>query len=799
MGDQWEAALHAEDRDRVVAAWLQSIANDTLFQLEYRFQWPDGTARWVYTQSVPEMDDAGQVIGYVGTITDISDRKQAELALQNLVEGTAAKTGQDFFPALVEHIALTLNVSSATVAQFGEDELETIAVWNNGSLSQSQTHTLADTPCELVLKEGGYYCEQGIRNEFPDSLILAEMQAESYMGIALYDSQDHIIGVLFILDQSRILNPERAESLLRVFGARAAAELERQRSELAIKRQLATIEAAVDGIGILENGKYLYANRAYLNLFGFENIESLIGQSWQSLYPPAEIRRFEESILPQLTMNRVWQGEAVGARQDGSIFPQGISLTLTEEDLLISVCRDISDLKETQALIVHNSLHDPLTELPNRTLLLERIELAISRAKRMGDYRYAVLFIDLDRFKIINDSLGHAVGDQLLVTIAQRLKRRLREMDLVARLGGDEFILLVENVDGVDDVIQVTERILNDFKEPILINGRSIFASFSVGIVVGDQSYNNATDLIRDADIAMYRAKERQGSSYSFFDSAMHLQAINRLTLETDLRKALAREEFVIHYQPIIDLNECRLIGFEVLVRWQHPSRGLTYPDEFIPIAEEIGLVEQIDAWVMHHACQQIATWNRQFPGEDFLKASINLSVCDLRRGTLIQNIDDVLEETQLPGSSITLEITETMLIEDIEQTINVLSQIAARQVQLSIDDFGTGYSSLNYLHRLPVHSLKIDRSFISELDPEHRNSKVASTILTLSNQLGLSTVAEGIETLQQLQYLRELGCQLGQGYFFSPPLSPEDVEERFFSAAKQCSMRVSASLKKSI
>ena len=777
MDNQWQEALHPEDRDRVLAAWMQLTASNTLFKLEYRFQLSDGTVRWVYTQSVPEKDNSGQVIGYVGTITDISDRKHAELALQNLIEGTAATTGQDFFPALVKYIAIALNVSSAMVSVKKGDELEVLAFWSNGKKCQTLTYNPQDAPCELVLKEGVYHCENSVCLKFPEDLFLIERKAESYMGIALYDSQETVIGVLCVFDPSPILNPERAECLLKVFGSRAAAEIERQRSEVAIKRQLATIEAAVDGIGILENERYLYVNQAHLSLFGYAEVDDLIGKSWKTLYSSEEIQRFERSILPHLYIDRVWQGEAIAVRSDGSTFAQGISLTLTEENLVICVCRDISDLKKAQALIVHNSLHDPLTELPNRALLLERIELAINRTQRMEAYKYAVLFIDLDRFKVINDSLGHAAGDQLLVTIAQRLQRHMRKTDLVARLGGDEFILLIENIDSIDEVIQIIEHILLDFKEPIAIDGRNIFASFSIGIVLGDKSYEQATDLIRDADIAMYRAKAQQGSSYSFFDSEMHVQAINRLTLETDLRKAISKEEFVIHYQPIVDLYGGQLIGFEALVRWQHPNRGLVYPDKFIPIAEEIGLVEQIDAWVMHHACRQIAIWNNDCPGESPLQISINLSANDLHRATLIRSIDEVLEKTQINGNLITLEITETMLIEDIEETIDTLSEIASKQIRVSIDDFGTGYSSLNYLHRLPVHSLKIDRSFIGELNPERRNSKVVSTILSLSNQLGLTTVAEGVETQQQLQYLQKSGCQFGQGYLFSPPLATHEIE----------------------
>ncbi|NEQ53583.1 MAG: EAL domain-containing protein [Leptolyngbya sp. SIO3F4] len=573
---------------------------------------------------------------------------------------------------------------------------------------------------------------------------------------------------------------QRATQILRVFAARASAEIERQRAELAIKQQLAAIEATVDGIGILRGDTYIYVNQAHLDLFGYGHRDELIGQDWRLIYPPEEVTRLEQQVFPLLEEQQAWQGEAIASRKDGSTFAQGLSLTLTEDKLLISVCRDISELKQAHALITHNALHDPLTDLPNRTLLLERLEFAIHRSKRKENYRYAVLFLDLDRFKVINDSLGHVVGDRLLVAIAQRLKKHLRKIDLVARLGGDEFLILLEDIGSTEEVVQIAERILADCQEPIAIDEHKIFTSISIGIVLGAQHYDQATDLIRDADIAMYRAKLQESNSYKFFDVRMHAQALNRLTLETDLRKAFNQQEFIIHYQPIIDLLNCRLAGFEALVRWQHPTRGIISPDEFIPIAEETNLIAAIDNWVFHQACQQTVYWNQIFFNNAPLKISINLSVQDLGKANLIQDIDTILNKTGISGDLITLEITESTLIKDIEQAIELLAQFASRQIQVSIDDFGTGYSSLSYLHRLPVHYLKIDRSFVSQMQTENRNYQVVSTIIALSKQLGLTAVAEGIETKNHLEQLQQLSCPLGQGFLFSTPLTIQEIESHF-------------------
>ncbi len=555
---------------------------------------------------------------------------------------------------------------------------------------------------------------------------------------------------------------------------------ERKQTEVALKRQLAAMEAAIDGIAILQEDTYLYVNQAHLKLFGYQHAEELVGKTWKLLYSQEEIERFEQEIWPVLKQKRAWQGEAIATRKDGSRFAQGVSLTLTEDDLLISVCRDISELKRAQEIIIHNSLHDPLTNLPNRKLLAERLELAINRARRIDNYRYAVLFLDLDRFKVINDSLGHLVGDQLLIAVAQRLKRQLRNIDLVARIGGDEFVILLEEIANTEDIIQIAERILSDCQIPLIINDQEIFTGLSIGIVLGSKDYQQASDLIRDADIAMYRAKEQENNSYKFFNATMHAQALQRLSLETDLRKALEKEEFVVYYQPIFDVIGNRLFGFEALVRWQHPTRGLVSPNEFVPIAEETGLIVPLDMWVFDRACQQMVSWKKQFAHCASLKISINLSAQDLRQSNLIENIDRILADTGLEGEFLTLEITESMLIEDIDRTIDLLLQLESRKIQLSIDDFGTGYSSLNYLHRLPVDNLKIDCSFVSQMQAENRNYQVVSTIIALSNQLGLTVVAEGIETSQQLQQLQQLGCELGQGYLLSKPIPADEIEAHF-------------------
>ncbi len=558
------------------------------------------------------------------------------------------------------------------------------------------------------------------------------------------------------------------------------------------ERRYASLAAAVP-VGIFRTdiaNNCIYVNERWCQIAGLTSEEATAG-NWQQCVHPDDRAWVTAELKKAVDKNHPGQIEYRVQRPDGTVsWVYGQSVPEYNEAGQAVGCvgtlTDISELKRVQELIIHNALHDPLTDLPNRTLLLERLKLAIKRSKRSKNYHYAVLFIDLDRFKVVNDSLGHSIGDQLLIHIAKRFKARLRDMDLVARLGGDEFVIVLEDIGSTDTVVQVAERILSDCRTPLKIDGHEIFMGLSMGIVLDTQDYHQASDVLRDADIAMYRAKDDGKSRYTFFNAVMHTQALQRLALETAFCKALEQEEFIVYYQPIVNLQEQRLVGVEALVRWQHPTRGLISPADFIPIAEETGLIVHLDEWVMHQACQQMIQWQKKFPHQSPFRVNVNLSAKDLRGKRLQHTIDHVLVDTGISGNLINLELTESMLIEEISQTIDILEQLAAKQIQISIDDFGTGYSSLNYLHRLPVHSLKIDRSFVSQMQPGNRNCQVVSTIIALSEQLDIKVVAEGIETDEQLQWLKSLGCEFGQGYFFSKPLSVKEIEDRFLSSLTQ-------------
>jgi len=436
--------------------------------------------------------------------------------------------------------------------------------------------------------------------------------------------------------------------------------------------------------------------------------------------------------------------------------------------------------------LLHDAFHDPLTSLPNRALFLDRLERAIVRADRHSDYQFAVLFIDIDRFKIVNDSLGHPAGDDLLIQVSERILSCLRLPDVVARpvtglawkakddtlarLGGDEFTVLLDDIRDPSDSVRVAERIQNSFAEPFVIRNQDVFATASIGITV-NSAHAVAVDVLRDADTAMYRAKLHGGARCEVFDQAMHQHSVNRLNLETDLRRALEREEFRVYYQPIIALRTGNISGFEALLRWQRSDNALVAPADFIGVAEETGLIVAIGKWVLKTACEQAHQWHLASPRGVPLTMSVNISARQFLQDDLVTQVEGILRETQVEPTAINLEVTESVTMGDAERTIRVVKELKKLGLRFSIDDFGTGYSSLSYLGRFPMDTLKIDRSFVSNLKSNPENHEIIRTIIGLARNLRMDVVAEGTETLEEITYLKTLDCEFAQGYFFSKPV----------------------------
>lgn len=439
----------------------------------------------------------------------------------------------------------------------------------------------------------------------------------------------------------------------------------------------------------------------------------------------------------------------------------------------IALAISASGRQQVQEQLRQMANYDRLTGLPNRTMFHDRLRHAMSKARR-ANRQIALLFVDVDRFKAVNDSLGHAIGDRVLRTIAKRLGRCVRNSDTVARLGGDEFTVILEELEEIDTVIHVTERIISMVAERILIGDSEIQLTCSVGIAHYPTDATDAETLLQNADTAMYRAKKNGRNRYQFFTADMHAQALSRLERESEIRKAVSRNQFVLHYQPLLDVNTGEMLGVEALIRWQHPQLGLLTPAEFIPLAEEIGLIDSIGEWVIKTACMQAMEWYTQFDRRFHM--AINLSVGQFKVRTVPGLIREVLAETGLPPELLLLEITESLAMEEAEQTLSLLEELRSIGCRLALDDFGTGNSSLSYLKKFPVDIIKVDRSFVKDLDTDEHNAAIARATIGLANSLGLQTIAEGVETEQQRDWLKSEGCEIMQGFLFSPPLPPDEI-----------------------
>jgi diguanylate cyclase (GGDEF)-like protein len=450
-------------------------------------------------------------------------------------------------------------------------------------------------------------------------------------------------------------------------------------------------------------------------------------------------------------------------------------------ELLVTEMELTSDLfvkRATQEHLLYSTLHDSLTGLPNRSLFTERLRHSMRRTARHPEDVFAVLFLDLDRFKDVNDNLGHFAGDELLRAVARRLEACLRPEDTVARLSGDEFAILLESITDASDAGRVAERIEEALSFPINLGGAEVTTSASMGIVTSSMSQEQPEQLLRSADMAMYRAKAAGRARYEMFDRAMHTDALIRLQLETDLRRAVEQREFRLHYQPLVSLRTGRITGLEALLRWEHPQRGLVQPSEFIPIAEETGLIIRVGRWVINEACRQLMVWQKAHPRAEPLSVSVNLSVKQFNQSDLIEQIASAIRTTGIPPDSLRLEITEAALIDKGAAALTLLGQIKQLGVQIYLDDFGTGYSSLIYLHRLPIDAIKIDRELVTTMDTDEKNLRLVRTILTFAQIIGVRAEAEGISTAEQLRELRSLNCEHGQGYLFSAPIPHDAVDE---------------------
>jgi diguanylate cyclase (GGDEF)-like protein/PAS domain S-box-containing protein len=563
---------------------------------------------------------------------------------------------------------------------------------------------------------------------------------------------------------------------------------ERRSTEEALRlsenRFRSVVESANDAIVSTDNnGQILSWNDSARQIFGYSS-EEILGQSISVLFPEVYSQQLIDSKSTHLldsSLMRIGRRatELSGLRKDKTEFPLEISLSSWETSdgtFYGSVIRDVTERKSLEEQLTQQALHDPLTNLANRILFRDRVEHALEKVSR-NHTLVSVLFLDLDNFKTINDSLGHAAGDDLLLSVAQRLQACLRPNDTAARLGGDEFAVLLEDTNRIEGGVIVAERIRDILRTPFRINGNDVFIRTSVGIASAIKGDEDPAELLRNADVAMYMAKSRGKDCYALFEPEMHEAVLKRVQLEDDLRKAIEEHEFEIYYQPIVDLNSNKLIGMEALSRWNHPERGLIAPADFIPVAEETNLILPLGRWVLEEACRQAREWQLQCGNNEDLAITVNISGRQFQDDSLFLAVDDALSRSGLSARSLILEITEGTMLTNTDATLRKLNELKEMGVRLAIDDFGTGYSSLSYLQRFPIDILKIDKTFIDKIELGKEGSAVTRAILTMSSTLHLTTIAEGIETPEQISSLQTMGCEMGQGYHFAKPLTKEDMD----------------------
>ncbi|PZO36620.1 MAG: two-component response regulator [Shackletoniella antarctica] len=776
----WQV-VHPDDLPAMQASVMASAQTLTPWNFTWRITTPSGVEKWLEAKGQP-VREADDTTIWDTLILDVTDRRHAQVALQ---------TSESRFQSLADNVPGVLY--GYRLRPDGSDQFTYISSGFREVYGLAPDDALTDSSIvwRVVYPEDVAPLQQSIEVSYRTlatwrveyRVIIPSGQTKWLQGIARPAAQTNgdVIWDGLIID---ISDRKQAEAALRESEARYRLLAENSNDMVCLHDLL---------------GHCLYVSPSCTALLGY-HYDEIRDQELGDFVHPDDRDRLQtqmgmaaedgkaESVTYRLRHRQGhyrWFETLIRSITDGA--GQVVQLQTTS--------RDVTERLLAQRQLEHDALHDGLTGLANRHQLMDRLALALGRAQANLRYQFAVLFLDLDRFKVINDSLGHQAGDQMLVAIAAKLQATLRGADLAARLGGDEFVVFIDGVEGADGVeeadgvdpnqaeigpaaVAAAERIFAALVAPFTVADRQVYTTASIGIVVGHRGYTQAEHLLRDADIAMYRAKGNGKARYEIFTAQMHTQAMARLHLENDLRRAINGGEMVLHYQPIVTLATGAIAGFEVLTRWQHPSRGLVSPDEFIPLAEELGLISCLDSWTLGAACQQLVTWQQQFSHLGPLTMAVNLSAQDLRQPGLLADIDQVLATTGLAGAHLTLEITESMLIDDIEATIALLGQIKARGVRISIDDFGTGYSSLSYLHRLPVDYLKVDRSFVAQAPAGQPNHPIVATIMALGSQLGLDTVAEGVETPQQLEHLRSLGYTLGQGYLFSRPLPPDQITD---------------------
>ena len=748
------------DREQRAKLIEQYAANGYQFDIELLWRRKDGSPVWVQLNCHSIRDSSGTIL-LEGVINDVTERKIAE---QQVLAANA-------------HLKAVLDAATR-VSVIATDPAGIITIFNTGA--------------ERLL---GYWADEMIGKRR-----IAEIHREDELsdhGAELQAMYDEPVEGFEVLARRAVRDglEEREWSYVRKDGMQLTVLLsvtalrredgqitgflhvandvtERKATESMLLRQAAAMAASIDGIGIVDAKlEFTFINDGLTKLYGYPSLQSMLGLPLYALYESSTNERFTNTILPIVQQRGRWRGEATGLRRDGLTFPQEISITSIEGGGLVFVVRDITERTYAEEQIKHLAYHDALTALPNRLLFKDRLTVAISHAQRERS-KLAVLFLDLDRFKVINDSLGHNIGDHLLQSVAARVQSCLRDSDTVARLGGDEFTLLLPSLSVAEDAAVVAQKILDAVRYPFHIEGRELFVTTSIGISLYPDDGLDAETLIKNADTAMYQAKEQGRDNYQLFNAFINAKALQRIALEHGLRKALANQELSVHYQPIFDFRLNRITGMEALLRWNHPTMGMIPPAVFIPLAEAIGMMVPLGTWALRTACAQAKEWHDA--GFRGLSLAVNLAVCQLTQPDLLERVREVLDETGLPPRLLELEITESTAMQNPEQSIRTLYELKKIGLRISLDDFGTGHSSLSYIKRFPIDTLKIDQSFVRDINNDPDTAAIVTAITAMAHSLRLKVIAEGVEFSEQAAFLKRNGCDQMQGYLIKAPVPAE-------------------------
>ena len=713
------------------------------------------------------------------------ERRRLQITVEKVaaaVSSTSTSKAGLFFEHLTRNMVDAVDAQAGFIARF--DDSNKHAAWTVAAVIGTEVHAnfacpLHFTPCKQLFEQGECVIEEGLEAGFPGPAALLNAPMHGCVGLRLDSADGRPIGMLFVLFRARLERTCHTRSTLRIFGARASAELERQSADLRLRDQAALLDLATDAIIVRDmQGAVTFWNLGAQRLYGWSSAEAQ-GQDMLSR-TSAETQELHEP-LERTTQDGAWRGELLQRRKDGGSVAVEARWTLIRSGdgtplSILAIETDITQRKSAASEIEHLAFYDRLTDLPNRLLLRNRLQHAIEANERSGRMG-ALLCINLDNFKTLNDTLGHDMGDLLLQLVAVRLSYCLRASDTVARLGGDEFVILLVDLgeqpgEAAARAKLVAEKILDSFKDSFQLGTDEPSTTPSIGITLFSTTTDSIDELLRRANLAMYQAKTAGRNTMRFFDPEMQAAVSARIVLETELRSALRLGQFLLHYQPQVDAAG-RPTGAEALVRWIHPQRGLVPPFAFIPLAEETGLILALGKWVLDTACRELAAWAAD-PALAGLNMAVNVSARQFRQSGFVDEVLAILQQTGANPRRLKLELTESLLIDDVEQTILTMSQLKVHGVGFSLDDFGIGYSSLSYLKRLPLDQLKIDQSFVRDILTDANDEAIARTIVALGNSLGLAVIAEGVETMEQKARLAALGCFSYQGYYFSQPVPVE-------------------------